>query len=276
MLKPYPLLLTLTFAASLAAADTSAGKAWQVIKDGLADKDATHRAQAVQALGLIPGNQQAESLAAETLKDPEPRVRSAAAAALGQMKARSAAPALKNALQDKSGEVVFAAADALVQFGDPAGFEVDYEILMRQRKGGGGLLDDEKEMLHNPRELEKMGFEEGIGFIPFGSMALTGFRTVTKDSTTPVRAKAARALAEDPDPKSAQALVDSLDDEKWLVRTAAAAGIAERNDRSLLPKVAPSMDDKSEIVRYTAAAAVLHLGAPLRKAGPRIRMKPAA
>jgi HEAT repeat protein len=192
------------------------------------------------------------------------------------MKARSAAPALKALLEDKSSEVVFSVADALVQFGDPAGFELDYEILMRQRKTGSSLKDQEKEMLHNPKELEKMGFDEGIGFIPYGSMALTGFRLVTKDSTTPARAKAARALAKDPDPKSAQALVDSLQDEKWLVRTAAAAGIAERNDASLLSKIVPSMDDKSEIVRYTAAAAVLHLSSPLRGTRPRIRPKPAA
>jgi HEAT repeat protein len=268
-------LLTLTIAVPLAA-DSTTSKAWQVIKDGLAEKDADHRAQAVQALGLNPGDPQAQSLATETLKDPEPRVRAAAASALGQMKARGAAPALKMLLEDKSGEVVFAAADALVQFGDPAGFELDYEILMRQRKTGGSLMEQEKEMMHNPKELEKMGFDEGVGFIPFGSMALTGFRMVTKDSTTPARAKAARALAKDPDPKSAQALVDSLQDEKWLVRTAAAAGIAERNDPSLLSKVAPAMDDKSEIVRYTAAAAVLHLGSPVRAVRPRNRPKPVA
>ena len=248
-------LLTITLSVPLLADSTT--KAWQVIKNGLAEKDADHRAQAVQALGLLPGDARAQALAADTLKDPEPRVRAAAASALGQMKARSAAPALRNLLQDKSGEVVIAAADALVQFGDPAGFELDYEILMRQRKSGGSLMEQEKEMLHNPKELEKMGFDQGIGFIPYGSMALTGFRMVTKDSTTPVRAKAARALGKDPDPKSAQALVESLQDEKWLVRTAAAAGIAERNDPSLLPKVVPSLDDKTEIVRYTAAAAVL-------------------
>jgi hypothetical protein len=257
-----------------ASAASNTEKAWEVLKDGLLDKSPDHRSQAVQALGLIPNDAQAQALAVTALKDTEPGVRAAAAAALGQMHAVTAAPALKELLEDKSGQVVFSAADALVQFGDPAGFALDYEILMRQRKSGGSLLDQEKEMLHNPKEMEKMGFEQGIGFIPYGSMALTAFRTVTKDSETPARAKAARALSKDPDPRSGQALVQSLQDEKWLVRTAAAAAIAERNDRALLPSVVSALDDKSEIVSYTAAAAVIHLTNPGVRIRPRTRLKP--
>jgi HEAT repeat protein len=267
-------LLALASQATPAFGSTDTEKAWNVLKEGCADKNPIHRAQAVQALGLVPGVPEAETLAVSVLFDSEAKVRAAAAAALGQMKAKGAAVELKKALGDPVGEVVIAAADALVQISDPAGFEVDFEVLMRRRKTGTSLKEQEHEFLHNPKEMEKMGFEEGVGFIPFGSMSLTAFRMVTKDSLTPERAKAARALAKDPDPQSGQALVKSLDDEKWLVRTACAAAIAERNDPTLLKAVVDAMEDKSEIVSYTAAAAVVHLTNLPARPAVRRRVRP--
>jgi hypothetical protein len=252
-------LLILLLAIPVCGADAP-DKAWSILKAGCADRNAEHRAQAVQALGLLPGDAEAQTLAVAGLSDPDARVRRASAAALGQMHATTAAGDLKKALNDPAGEVVIAAADSLVLLHDPAGFEVDYEILTQQKKTGTSLKEQEHEFLHNPKAMEKMGFEQGIGFIPYGSMTLTAFHALTKDSLTPERAMAARALAKDPDPQSGAALVVALNDDKWLVRTAAAAAIAERNDPKLLQGATQAMDDDSPIVSYTAAAAVLHLG----------------
>ncbi len=242
-------------------ADANTEKAWGIIRAGLSDANSDRRAKAVQVLGLVPHDSYAEALALNSLRDPEPRVRAAAAAALGQMGATGAIPQLKEKLNDPEGVVVFAAGDALVLLKDPAGYEIDYEVLMRERKSGASLREQERDLLNHPKELEKLGIEEGIGFIPYGGMSMTAFRLLTKDTITPARAKAARALGKDPDPKSGWALAKSINDEKWLVRVAVAAGIAERNDPSLLPPVVDAMDDKNDLARDTAAAAVIHLSA---------------
>lgn len=60
----------------------------------------------MQALGLLPDNPQAQEFVTQKLKDPEPRVLAAAG--------------IEELLNEKTGEVVFAAAGALVKFNDSA------------------------------------------------------------------------------------------------------------------------------------------------------------
>jgi HEAT repeat protein len=73
------------------------------------------------------------------------------------------------------------------------------------------------------------------------------------------RAAAARALADDPDPRTGRALAKAVSDKNWVVRAAALEAIAKRGDPALLHDIEPAMSDKKDIVRYSAAAAVLHL-----------------
>jgi HEAT repeat protein len=259
MLRSLLCLIALSRIAAPLFADARSEAAWELIRSGLGDDDSDRRAKAVQVLGLLPGESYAQTLALNSLRDPEPRVRALACAALGQMKAVSAIAELRTKLTDPDSLVVFAAADALVALNDPSGFEIDYEILTGERKGGRGLRDQGRDLLAHPRELEKLGIQEGIGFIPYGGMTYSAFKVITKDSVTPARAKAARALAKDPDPSSRNALVNALSDPKWLVRAACAAAIAERADKTLLASVAVMVNDSNDVVRYTAAAAVIRL-----------------
>ncbi len=241
------------------AADARSDAAWALIRAGLGDQDSDRRAKAVQVLGLLQGEDYAQKLAVNSLRDPEPRVRALAAAALGQMKATGAIPDLKNKLNDPDSLVVLAAADALIELKDDAGYGIDYEILTGERKGARSLHDQGRDLLAHPKELEKLGIQEGIGFIPYGGMSYTAFKLLTKDSVTPARAKAARALAKDPDPRSRTALVTALGDNKWLVRAACAAAIAERDDPTLIGSVEVMEQDPNDVVKYSAAAAVIRL-----------------
>src|SRR5262249_28878267 len=100
---------------------------------------------------------------------------------------------------------------------------------------------------------------EGVGFIPFGSLATGAFKTLTKDDVSPVRAAAAAQIAHDPDPKSAKALVDALADKKWLVRAAAADALGQRDDPALANSLEPLLTDSEDTVRFTAAAAYIRL-----------------
>jgi HEAT repeat protein len=110
-----------------------------------------------------------------------------------------------------------------------------------------------------------MGFEEGIGFIPFGGIGYEIFKTVTKNDSSPIRAAAAKRLAHDPEPDAGEALVKAIGDKDWKVRAAALDAISLREDASLISRIVSAMDDKNDIVRFTAAACVAHLSGRLEK-----------
>lgn len=242
-------------------AQNGAERAWEVLSAGLADKSYERRAHAVHALGLAPDTPRTRGAAEKALKDDRDEVRASAASALGHMGAKESSATLQAAIQDKSPDVVFAAANALLRLNDPAAYQVFYAVLLGEKKTGESLTDSQLKMLKDPKALTKLGFETGIGFIPFGGVSYKVFKMVTKDDVSPVRAAAAAKLAHDPDPKSAAALRQSASDPKWLVRAAVASAIAERGDPSLLDALTPLLDDTNEIVRYTAAAATLRLSA---------------
>jgi hypothetical protein len=61
-------------------------------------------------------------------------------------------------------------------------------------------IKEQLDTLKDKKKMAKMGFEEGIGFIPFAGMGYEAFKTVKKNDSSPVRAAAAKQLAHDPDP----------------------------------------------------------------------------
>jgi HEAT repeat protein len=241
-------------------AQAPADKAWTTLQGGLADKGVDNRAVAVRLLGLIENNPKAEEFALKALADEKPDVRAAAADALGQMKAKSAVPKLTElAKSEKDVSVILACGRSLIALGDPLGFNVFYAVLTGERKSGAGLGADQKKMLSDPKKMAQFGFEQGIGYVPFGGVGYGTFKAVTKDDASPVRAAAAKILAKDPDPKSSEALVAAASDKSWIVRAAALDAISHRDDPSLSAQIEPRLNDEKEAVRYTAAAAIIHL-----------------
>lgn len=207
-------------------------------------------------------------MASKALGDDKPKVRIAAATALGELHATSAIPSLKEALSDDEVGVVLAAAHALLLMKDPSGYEVYYAILSGQRKSGKGLVAGQMDTLKDPKKMAMLGFQEGIGFIPFAGMGYSAIRTIMKDDSSPVRAAAARVLAEDPDPDTARELADvAVHDKSELVRTAALEAIARHGDPAYIGTIAPAMSDDKDPVKYTAAAAVARLTAISERRG---------
>ncbi len=234
-------------------------KAWGILKGAAADSNADKRAAATSVLGLLPKDAEAQALAEKGLKDEKPQVRAAAADALGAMHAMSAVPLLKAAIQDKDVTVVLAAAHALYVMKIPEAYEVYYAVLTGEKKSGNGLMADQKKMLSDPKKMGQLGFEVGIGFIPFAGLGIGAINAITKDDASPVRAAAAKLLATDPDPKSGEALVNAAFDKSWIVRAAALAAIAQRADYTLGPRIEADMDYEKDQVRYLAAATVIRL-----------------
>ena len=152
----------------------------------------------------------------KALKDDKPEVRSAAATALGDMQARSSIPKLKDALADDEPAVVLSAAHALDLMHDRSAFEVYYAVLTGQRKTSKGLIASQIAVLKDPKKLALMGFEEGIGFVPFAGIGWEAYRRLAKTDPSPVRAAAATVLARDPDSDSGNAIGDAATDDKNL------------------------------------------------------------
>ena len=254
-------LVALLFAAAVPAVSQAPNdKAWTVLQAGLSNSNTDNRTIATRLLGDLPNNARAQDLALKAISDNRPEVRAAGAEALGNMQAKSAIPKLQQlARTDQDAGVVISAAKALVNLGDPLGYNVYYAILTGEMKSGASLMDEQKKMLKDPKKLAAFGFEQGVGFIPFGGLTLGVFRSVTKDDVSPIRAAAADVLAGDPDPKTTAALKTAVTDKSWIVRAAAADALGKRKDASAIPALQLALDDDKEAVRYTAAVAIIRL-----------------
>ena len=235
-------------------------QAWDLLRTGVDDEKVPHRTTAVRVLSLLPGEPEAKTLATKSLEDEKSEVRAAGAWTLGQLHAISTVPQLKKLLADKEPSVVLAAANALLQMKEKSAYAVYYEILTGERKSNKGLIEGQMDTLKDPKKVALLGFEEGIGFIPFAGLGYTAVKTLVKDDSSPVRAAAAKVLGSDSDPEIDNTLLDvAINDKSEIVRVAALEAIARRNHPAMVDKIAPILNDDSDPVKYTAAAAILRL-----------------
>jgi HEAT repeat protein len=267
------LLLTNTVLLTVACcAQTAASPGWSLLEEGLQQKSSGQRLSAVRVLGLIPDDPHATELAERALKDTNSSVRAAAATALGQMHAAGADASLKRALNDKNLSVVMAAAHALRLLNDPACYEVYYAVFTGERKNDSGMMAQEMKALHDPKQVAKMGFSEGIGYAPFAGIPWEALQTIMKDRKSGAAAKAAliSALATDPDRRTNKVLLATSQNRNWVLRVAALEGIAKRGDPTLLPGIEPRLSDSNREVRFAAAAAVIHLADLAKAEDPKV------
>lgn len=262
-------LLLIGVCGAALAAQTTSDRAWDVLSKGLADKSFRVRVRAVSALGAIGENSRAQAEAEKLLADSSSKVRSAAALALGRMGAKSSADKIAALFDDPQPQEVFAAAVALRQFGDPRAYRVYYSTLTGEKKTGEGLIASQLKILHDPKGLFMMGFQQGIGILPYAGSVVTAYQMITQDDVSPIRGEAALRLAADPDPRAGQALTSALSEKKWVLRAAAAEAIGQRDDPALMDKLPALFADPEDIVRYASAAAYIRLTSPnLRQVVP--------
>jgi HEAT repeat protein len=235
--------------------------AWRVLWLGLHNPKAGKRAEAVKALSLMQGNRKAVQYAIRAIQDPNALVRASAASTLGELHAVAAVPALKAALLDKEITVMLAAAHALYVLKDPAAYEIYYAILMGDKKTSTGLIQAQVDRLKDPKQVVEMGFQEGLGFVPYAGMGYEAYRTLMKHDNSPVRAAAARFLALDPDPVSEDALVQTaLADNNVIVREAAIDALAQKDDPRCIELLAKNLHENLYAVRYRTAATIIRVG----------------
>lgn len=262
------------FVSTAALCQTQLDQAWTTLQAGAENKSTEVRVSTMRVMQLIPGDAKGLTMAEKGLKDKEPEVRGAAALSLGAMQSKSALPALEaTAKTDPEGAVVMAAAKALITLGNERGYEVYYAVLTGARKSGEGLIgSQEKELdslLRNPKQMEGMAFEQGIGFVPYGGIGLQVYQTIhTSEQKDPIlKAASIKMLANDPDPRTEKALVAATLDPHELIRAAAFDALARRGHPAVLPDLNSGLKDDKEAVKLTAAAAVVHLTTVPAKSG---------
>jgi HEAT repeat protein len=147
----------------------------------------------------------------------------------------------------------------LYQLRDGSAYDVYYAILMGDKKASDGMIQSQLDRLKDPKKVAMLGFEQGIGFVPYGGIGVQAYRFAKSDHS-PVRAAAARFLALDPDPMSRDALVQiALTDDSTAVRQAALDALAERGDAVCLQRLERNLSDTKFAVRYRTAGAMIHL-----------------
>jgi HEAT repeat protein len=242
------------------AAETATQKqAWDLLEKGASDHNIDKRANAIQALGLDIGDTSAVRMAENALADPAAFVRAAAAKALGALGSPDSVPKLQPLLNDEDISVALAAGHALVELKSNSGYDLYYALVVGNRKGSRSLITEELDQMRTPSRAVRFAFDQGVGFLPYGGYGMEALHAWRKRNTSPTRAAAARELADDPDPRTGEALAKAVSDNAWVVRAAALEAIAKRGNPILLADIVPAMSDKKEIVRYSAAAAVLRL-----------------
>jgi HEAT repeat protein len=264
-LRRYTLMLTMKFLIGVfsipACAQTSVNQGWPILEAGLKQKQSARRLAAVQVLAHIPDDPHAIELAERALKDKNSLVRAAAATSLGEMNASSADSSLKAALDDKNFSVVMAAAHALLLLKDRASYDVYFEVYTGERKNNSGLIAQQMQIFHDPKQLAQMAFNEGIGYVPFSGIPWGAYQTIMKDRKNGVAAKAAllSALATDPGTRTSKLLLTVSQNKNWVLRVAALEAIAKRGDPALLQGIEPRLSDPKREVSFVAAATIIRL-----------------
>lgn len=265
------IVLLLLVCAQLAAGS----QAWDVLDKSLADGSAEHRRQALAALSTMsdPGPDAVKRVEA-ALQDKDVFVRQSAALALGAMKATAAIPALKQALDDDSPEVDFAAAKSLTEMGDASGRDLLIAVLAGERKDTPGMMTNAlrkaKGKIHHPEGLMLMGVQDATGAM-FGpvSMVIPAILDTAdlKSKGAPGRAAATAYLAKDPDPYAITLLEWALTDDNQFVRLEAAKGLGDRGNAESVPKLEAMLGDSHNIVRDMASVAMIRIAARNGEAG---------
>jgi len=241
--------------------------AWEVLKQGLTEKNVDKHRQALTAIGAIGPTPQGVQLAEQDLKnDPDPLIRQTAAAVLGEMKAPDSIPALKAALEDPEGEVAFAAAKALWEMGDKSGRGLVEDVLTGQQRTSEGVVNGTKlyakRKMHDPKGLTILGLKEASGAVlgPFNLGVVATEQAFKESASAPGRTLAISVLTQECDAETLRLLDWAFtNDKNWAVRAAAARAMGKCGNADTIPKLEIALSDSNMAVRAMSASSIIRL-----------------
>ena len=249
---------------SSAPADPVAA-AWKMLDDGVHSDKYPRRSDALSALAVLGTTQRSVDMMVNALDDKQAVIRLLAATSLGEVKARSAIPALRAALDDKEPQVSFAAAQALWNMADRTGRNDFYAILQGARKTQPGLVKGKIELaeqeLHQPKSLVLIGVNSASSaLLGPGALGVSAVEELAANHLAPAQALCASLLAEDDTPETVQELKQALGDKSWIVRAAAARALANLDHPEVIPQLTAMMQNDGRYpARFVAAAAIIRL-----------------
>ena len=278
-MRSFALMLFAAAAAAQTPDPSPVARAWDLLTQTMQDSNPAKRVIATLAIGVVRPDAKSVPLVEGMLDDKDYGVRQAACSTLGEMQSKGSVIKLKEALDDKAPEVVFAAARALYNMNDPAGRAVLAAILIGDRPDASGLISssmrDAKLKLHDPKALLLIGVNQSAGLLgPFG-VSVPIAEMLLKDKEASAKTAAILLLSNDTSESSKEAVRAALSDKNWTVRTAAARATGNRDIAAFYSDIVPMLDDKREEVRLAAAATSIRLKQAkprpqqLRKPGPK-------
>jgi len=230
------------------------------------------------------------------LKDPDPKVREAAANSLGQLEDPRAIPGLIEASRDASSAVRAAALESLSRFDDPRVVDPMIQALkdpnreVRQDAAQSlGRFNDARAVrpltaaLSDSSADVRQAAAESLGEL-HDAQAAPALGGALKDPKADVRQAAAQALGELELKHAPQALIDALGDPEADVRQAAAQSLGEIQDPLAVPGLTALLNDQNGDVRESAvnslseigdAAAINALVGALKSSDPDVRRRAA-
>ena len=238
---------------------------WDILKQGIDDKNYERRRQAVTAIGSIGLNTEAVALVEHGLRDDEPLVRQTAAAELGQMKSTGSIPALKAALDDPSNQVALTAAKSLWEMSDRSGEEMLQNVLSGKQKSTTGFVEgamrDTKHKLGSRKELVRLGIKEASSAIlgPF-SLGIIAAEEMMKDTGATGRALAADLLSQKCDSRNIELLQGALRDEKnKTVKASVVKSLGRCGNKDDVPRYEAFLSSSNDALKFMTAAAIIKL-----------------
>jgi HEAT repeat protein len=256
-------------------------EAWDMLTNAANDpKHADVRVQALAALGTLGVNAQAETLIVAAMKDPDVDVRTAAVLAAGQTKNRNLTTPIRNMLDDKEPQVVFASATTLWKMNDRSGEDILIAVVDGDRKATAGLKDSATHTmskdLHSPSALARIGALQAGSMLlgPFG-IGITAYEYARKNGGASARVTAIEQISQEKTNPIRANLISALGDKDPAVRAAAAKALGTNyRDKEVSDALLPVFDDTKKPVRLTAAAAYINSTTPAPKPAPRARSTP--
>jgi HEAT repeat protein len=241
--------------------------AFDFLQKGLQDTNPERRRMTAAALSGAGTNPKAlELLYSAMTGDKDPEVRQAAAASLGEMKARVAIPKLKAAMENDPA-VSFSAARALWLMGDWSGRDIIEEVATSTQKNPTGMVGEAKleanRRLHDKQGLEKLGAEQAASALlgPF-SIGLTLVNELRKDSGAQGRLLAVSMLAQQCDAESISSIKTAFENDKnEIVRAGSAKALGICGGMQALQGLVDAISSEKYTVQGAAAASVIRLSA---------------
>jgi len=249
---------------STATAAERTDQAWVILNDAVTDPKSTQlqtRIQALAALSLLRCPRSAKMIA-DAMTDPDLDIRTAAALAAGQTRDPNLSANLRNLLDDKEPQVAFTAAMTLWKMGDKSGEDILMAVVDGERSAGPTTMHGTEHKidkdLHDPKMLAKLGVMQGAAMAlgPFG-YGITAFEFIHQSGGDLTRVAAIEQISQEKTDPIHKVLLAALADKDPALRAAAAKALAENHDRTTSNAIYDLFADKKYPVRLTAAAAYL-------------------